>query len=47
MWDLAGVATHIIFLGYAHQSEFENIKELLDDTKTYTKNVIYPEMMEI
>ena len=36
-----------IFFVYANQSEFENIKENLDDTKTYTKNVIYPEMMEI
>ena len=32
---------------YANQSEFENIKENLDDTTIYTKNVIYPDMMEI
>ena len=32
---------------YANKSEFENIKENLDDTKVYTKNVIYPELMEI
>ena len=35
------------FIVYANQSEFENIKENLDDTKVYTRNVIYPEMMEI
>ena len=35
------------FFVYANQSEFENIKANLDDTKTYTKNVTYPEMMEI
>ena len=35
------------FFVYANQSEFENIKENLDDTKVNTKNVIYPEMMEI
>ena len=35
------------FFVCANQSEFENIKANLDDTKTYTKNVIYPEMMEI
>ena len=31
---------------YANQSEFENFKENLDDTKVYTKNVIYPELMD-
>ena len=47
MWNLAGVVTHVISFVYANQSEFENIKENLDDTKTHTKNVIYPKMMEI
>ena len=35
------------FFVYANQSEFENIKENLDETKVFTKNVIHPEMMEI
>ena len=36
----------IIFV-YTNQSEFENIKENLDDTKVYTKNIIYPELLEM
>jgi len=47
VWDLVDVVTHVLFFVYANQSEFENIKENLDETKVYTKNVIYPEMMEI
>ena len=31
---------------YAIQSEFKNIKENVGDTKVYTKNVIYPELMD-
>ena len=29
---------------YADQEEFENIRHLLEDGKTYTRNVVYPEI---
>ena len=29
---------------YADQSEFDNIRDLLEEGKTYTRNVVYPEM---
>ena len=35
------------FFVYANQSEFENLKDNLDGTKVYTKNVIYPELMDL
>ena len=30
---------------YADQTEFENLKEHLDSTKTYTRNIVYPELL--
>ena len=40
MWDLADVVTHVFFFVYANQSEFENFKGNLDETKVYTKKDI-------
>ena len=33
------------FFVYADQGEFDNVKEHLDPKKTYTRNVIYPELL--
>ena len=30
---------------YADQAEFENLNEHLDSTKTYTRNIVYPELL--
>ena len=29
---------------YADQSEFDHVKEHLDENKTYTRNIVYPEI---
>ena len=33
------------FFVYADQSEFDNIRQYLDPAKTYTRNIIYPELL--
>ena len=33
------------FFVYANQSEFDNIRQYLDPTKAYTRNIIYPELL--
>ena len=33
------------FFVYADQSEFDNIRQHLDPTKAYTRNIIYPELL--
>ena len=31
---------------YADQNEFDNIKEYLDPNKTYTRNIVYLELLQ-
>ena len=33
------------FFVYADQSEFDNLRQYLDESKTYTRNIIYPELL--
>ena len=35
------------FFVYTNQSEFENFKKDLNEAKVYTKNVTYPELMDL
>ena len=34
------------FFVYADQSEFDHLKDILDSEKTYTRNIVFPEIIQ-